>query len=300
MIATARTPAFGVLFLSLLVQSAAGAPAEPVAVVYEIQGKAMWTAPGCSPQPLRLYDHLPARTTLEIAPASRLALAFATGRRHEISGPARATLGKGDLTERSGGVRPLPSVPPLPRLAAITEDDRPGRKAGAIRIRGERIPGLYPHRGATVLPGRILLRFPPVAGAEKYRIEVHDDHGRMLFATDSPSSPVEVPAGTLRAGLRYPWTVRTLNRPGAVARGEAELILLGENAARMRQEAHEILKLEGPDSMLLMAEIDRSLGLLLEAEEDLQAASRGMPGDPALLAALARIATQRERKNDLD
>jgi hypothetical protein len=211
MIATARTPALGLLLLApMLAPPAAGAPHEPVALVYEIRGEALRIAPGRSPRPLRLYDHLPARTTLEVATRSGLTLAFATGKRYEISGPARVILGKGDLTDRSGGVRTLPTVPPFPRLAAIAEDDRPGPKAGAIRIRGEGIPGLYPHRGATVLPGEILLRFLPVTGAERYRVEVYDDQGRTLFAAETPSSPVAVPAGTLQAGLNYHWTVRTL------------------------------------------------------------------------------------------
>jgi hypothetical protein len=52
--------------------------------------------------------------------------------------------------------------------------------------------------------------------------------------------------------------------------------------------------------MLLMAEIDRSLGLLREASEGLQAAFRGMSDDPAFLAALARIAAQSEAENDLE
>jgi tetratricopeptide (TPR) repeat protein len=186
-------------------------------------------------------------------------------------------------------VRSLPSVPPLPRLAAIAEDDRPGAKAGAVRIRAERITGLYPRREATVLPGEIPLRFQPVTGAGTYRVEVQDEQGRTLFAADTASSTIEVPAGTLRAGRRYHWTVRTLNRPGGVARGEADLVVLSEGAAQARAETRKILESEGPGSLSLLAAIDYGLGLLLEAREGLRAALDGKPGDSALQEALAGL-----------
>ena len=134
-------------FLFLSIQTATAGSREPVAIIFRITGEALRVAPGRSP--LHLFDSLPAETTLQLAPGSRLAIAFLTGKRYEISGPARVTLGKGDLAKKSGGVRPLPSVPPFPRLAAIAEDENPGPTSGAIRIRGEEIPGLYPQHGAT-------------------------------------------------------------------------------------------------------------------------------------------------------
>ncbi|HZI77815.1 MAG TPA: hypothetical protein VFD73_28000, partial [Gemmatimonadales bacterium] len=106
------------------------------------------------------------------------------------------------------------------------------------------------------------------------------------------------PAGLLRAGRGYRWTVRTLDRPGAVARGDAELIVLDEDAARRCEVVHDILEPEKPDSLPLLAEIDRSLGLLLEAREELQAALDSEPEDRALRAALAEIATQLENDDD--
>jgi len=297
MIATVRALTCGLLLLS---QAATAGPREPVAIIYRITGDALGAAPGRSTVPLRLFDRLPAGTTLELASGSRLAIAFVTGKRYEISGPARATLGKGELASKSGGVRALPSVPPLPRLAAIAEDEEPGPTMGAVRIRAERIAGLYPRRGVAVLADDAVLRFQPVLGAGRYRIEVRDGQGRTAFQTDAESPPVKVPAGRLRAGHRYSWMVRTLDRPGAVARGEADLVTLSEDAARARQETREILESGESGSLPLLAEIDHSLGLLLEAREDLRAALGGEPANPALRKALAEIETQLEEADDHD
>jgi hypothetical protein len=294
MIATVRTLTCGLLLLS---QTATARPREPVAIIYRITGEALRVAPGRSP--VHLFDRLPAETTLELAPGSRLAIAFVTGKRYEISGPARVTLGKGGLAKKSGGVRTLPSVPPLPCLAGIAEDENPGPKAGAILIRAERIARLYPHRGAAVLADETSLRFQPVEGAGKYRIEVQDGQGRTVFRTDAGSPPLKVPARTLHPGHRYLWTVSTLDRPGAVARGEAELFVLDEHSARAREETRKILEAEGPSSLPLLAEIDRGLRLWLEAREELSEAF-DTNGDPALRKALAETQTRLEDEDDHD
>ena len=122
------------------------------------------------------------------AGVSRLALAFANGRRYELGGRSRVTLGSADLSARSGPVRPLPRVPPLPRLAADRGGGRGRAVAGAVRIRGERMTGLYPDHWATTLARATTLRFAPVAGARRYRIEVHDRQGKMVFAIETAAS----------------------------------------------------------------------------------------------------------------
>lgn len=285
-----------ILGLSMLLSVPAGAAAgEPVAIIYSLAGEASITAPG--PRPLHLFDRLPAGTIVEVGPGSRLALAFISGRRYELGRRSRVTLGPKDLASRTGLVRTLPRLPPL-LLSPIAVEDRPGPRAGAVRIRSERIAGLYPHRGAAVLPGEVFLRFQPVSGAARYRVEVQDEQGWTVFQTNTETPMVKVPAGALRAGLNYQWSVQTLNRPGAVARGEATLVTLDEEASQAREEARKILAAEGPGSLPLLAEIDRSLGLLLEAREDLAAALDDKTDDPALREALAEIATQLEDEDD--
>jgi hypothetical protein len=293
MITTLRALTGGLLLLAVPI--AAAGPREPVAIIYQVSGEPLRIAPGRTPEPLRLLDYLPAEATVELKAGSRLALAFVTGKRYELSGPARATLGKGDLAAKSGGVRALASVPPLSRLVAIEDGDHPGAAMGAIRIRAERITGLYPCSGAAALAGETILRFHPVLGAMSYQIEVQDGRGRIVFALETGSPPVRVPAAILRGGQRYWWTVRTLDRPGPVARGETELVTLSESDARARKEVHDALVAERPESLPLLAEIDRGLGLLRESRDELRLALDAEPGDPALEKALAAIERRLEK-----
>ncbi len=291
MITTLRALTGGLLLLAVPV--AAAGPREPVAIIYQISGGAQRTAPGHSTQPLRLYDRLPAGVTLEVPSGSRVTLAFVGGKRYEISGPARAKLGPRDLAARSGAVKTLASVPSF-QLEPIAASDHPGPAAGAIIIRGERIMGLYPCHGAAALAAEAVLLFKPVPGAMEYRIEVQDSQGQTVFQTDAGSPPVKVPAEVLQSGHRYWWTVRTLDRPGPVARGEAELVTLSASAAQKRERAREVLAAEGDDSLPLLAEIDRGLGLWLEARDELRTALDQEPGDPELRSALAAIQARLE------
>ncbi|HKV10233.1 MAG TPA: CHAT domain-containing protein [Thermoanaerobaculia bacterium] len=113
-------------------------PPEPVAIVYSLAGEAVLSAPGTARRPLRPFERLPAGAVVEAGPGSRVALVFANGRRYELGERSRAALGRADLSSRVGTVRALSRVPPFPILAPITAKDRPGSRAGAVRIRGEK------------------------------------------------------------------------------------------------------------------------------------------------------------------
>jgi hypothetical protein len=291
-----RALACALLFLAAPL--AAAGPREPVAILYRVSGEALWIAPGHAPKPLLLFDRLPAGATVELKAGSRLALAFVTGKRYGLVGPARATLGRGNLAARSGGVRALPSVPPLPRLEPIAESEHPGAGAAAVRIRGEEIEGLYPGHGARALAEETVLQFQPVPGASRYRIEVQDNQGDIIFQTDTESSSLRVPAGRLRAGHRYGWMVRTLDLPGAVAQGQSELVTLCKDAVQSHRATRATLVAEGPESLPLLAAIDRGLGLLRESREDLRAALGDDPENPALREALAAIERRLKEEQD--
>ena len=267
----------------------------PAALVYSLQGEATLTVPSEERRPLRLFDRLPAGATVEAGPGSRLALAFANGRRYELGDRSRATLGPADLSVRSGPVRPLPSVPPLPRLSPIAQEEQPGSRAGAVRIRAERITGLYPRRGAATLAGVTSLRFEPVEGGGKYAVEVHDRQGNVIFSTETTRSVADLSAGLLQPGLRYDWTVRTVERVGSVAKGEASFITLPRQTAEARKALQKAVEAAGDGaSLALLAEVDRSLGMLIEAREELRMAVERSPEDAALAEELAGIERQME------
>lgn len=206
---------------------------EPVALVYSLTGKASLAGPAAVRRPLRLFDRLQPGTTVEAGPGSRLELAFANGIRYFLDERSRVQLGTQDLLSRTGPVRPLPCVPPLPLLASIAEEERPGPLAGAMRVRAEAIPGLYPGDGEAVLAGAVTLRFDPVEGGRRYRVEVQDRQGNKIFETETAAAtPVTLPAGILRPGARYGWTVRTIDREGPVAQGKADFFTLSAELER--------------------------------------------------------------------
>jgi hypothetical protein len=289
-----RILSLGVLFAISSRSTQAKAPA-PVAIVYSLTGEAWLTT---SRQPLHLFDRLPTGTAVEVGRGSRLALAFLSGLRYELGERSRVTLGPRDLSSRSGLVLPLPQIPPLLRLAPIAEVDRPGRAAGAVRVRAERITGLYPRRGAATLAEETVLRFKPVEEGGRYRVEVQDEKGQAVFRVDVEAPAVRVPGRALLPGAQYHWTVRTLERAGPVARGEADFVTLPEDAAEAREELRAAIEAEGDgESLALLAEIDHSLGMLLEALQELQAAHDRSPGNAPLAQELAAL---EQRLKDVD
>ena len=287
-----RLLSLGVLVTTMPLSASAEAPVapEPIAIVYSLAGETSLTAPGADRRPLRLFDRLPAGTTIEIGSSSRLALAFANGLRYELGERSRVTLGAKDLASRAGPVRPLPRVPPFPVVVAIADEDRAGLRAGAVRIRSQRITGLYPRRGAASLAEDMVLRFRPVESAKAYQVGVHDRQGRKVFATETTTSMVPVPTELLDPGVSYRWTVSTADQVGFVLRGEAELFVLPKNAAEQREKLRKALEAAGDSASLsLLASVDQGLGLLAEAHEELRIALQISPGDAALAEALAEL-----------
>jgi hypothetical protein len=262
----------------------------PVALVFSLQGEATRKAPAQRWRPLRLFERLSAGTIVEVRPGSRLALAFANGHLYELGERSRATLGADDLAARSGPVRALPSAPLLP-VFPIAEEENAGGNCGATIVRGESIQGLYPCGGAATFAAATVLRFAPVDGAGKYRIEVQDLDGALVFATETTDSSVHLPSEVLQPGRSYSWKVRTVERAGPVAEGgEARFVTLPARLAEAREALRRSIAAMGdPASLALLAEVDRSLGLRREARDELQAALRAAPEDAGLAASLARF-----------
>jgi hypothetical protein len=285
------------LLFVLAALTAAPAPPAPAAIVYALTGEASQSAPGQPHHAVRLFDRLPAGARLEVAPGARLALAFESGKRWELGGGARITLGAKDLGARAGKVSRLPAVPTLPSLAPIRKHDHAGPRAGAVRIRAERIAGLYPRHGTAALAGAVVLRFEPVEGGGKYRVEVQDRQGNAVFSEETATAEVKLPARLLKPGVRYDWTVRTVDRVGPAARGDAGFVTLPARTATAREALRRAVEKAGDSALLaLLAEVDRSLGLLAEARDELRAARDGSPGNAALATNFDEI--ERHLKED--
>jgi hypothetical protein len=261
-----------------------------VAIIYRLAGTASRIDPGRPRRPVGLFDRLPAGVVLETEPGARLELAFGTGLRWALGSGSRAALGPAGLATRSGDVRQLLPVPPLPLLGPIRKEDHPGRHPGAVRIRGERITGLYPGRGAAAIASAVVLRFLPVGGTERYQVELRDEQGTVIFSATTSETAMSVQADFVRPGTRYHWTVRTVERAGPVALGEADFMTLPSRIAEERETLRKAIEAAGDSAALaLLAEVDRELGLVMEAQDELRAAVRALPGDAQLAAKLAEL-----------
>jgi hypothetical protein len=240
------------------------------------------------------FDTIAVGAILEIGPQSRAVIVLSGGQRFELGPNARATIAEKHLTSTSGPIAELPPLPPLPRLVALDES-RPKGPPGSVRLRDTAISGLRPSHGVT-LAERTVLRFTPVRGASRYGAEIANEAGTRVFAAESTTPEVIVPAGVLEPEARYYWTVQTLDKLGAVARGASEFRTLSVQDARVRQALRRSLEAEGDGGALaLVAEVDRRLGLHQEALDGFRAALAGRPDDLVLQQIIRRLENLPER-----
>jgi hypothetical protein len=262
---------------------------EVAALVSALKGEVRVSGPA-APRPLELFDWLPPGASLETAAGASLTLAFANGSRYELGPLARATVATDGLQKTAGPVKALAAVPKLPRLVALAADERVGAQAGAVRVRAAQIGGLYPHGGAMALADAAALRFRPLPGVTRYRVEIETRDGERVLQTESDgSSAVPVPAGLLKAGAVYYWRVRALEGSGLTPASEELLRTVSEEAAASRAALRAaVAGSSDASSLSLLAAVDRSLGLLIEAEGGLEAALAAAPQDAGLRKALER------------
>jgi hypothetical protein len=278
--------AIAVLYLVIAAPAAVHANNSPRAVVTLVSGSATVTTSGAK-APLRLFDWLAAGTDIQVAPASRVVIAFADGRRWELHDNAAATVTESGLTVSSPKlVKQLTTVPALPRLPAAVSTNQ--QRVAAVRVRGVKVTGLYPDGEAMTVADATVLRWNAVPGAASYKVTIENESGDVVFSADTTAPSAVISPGILEPAARYFWQVRTIDRGSPVARGEAEFSTLSAEQATSRAALRS--SLEGDmSSLTLLAEVDRSLGLLWEARESLTRALARSPHDDGLRAALAGI-----------
>jgi len=246
------------------------------AIVAALSGDATETDGKGHSQTAHLFDWLGSGTVLETTTGGRLVIAFADGKRFELAGAAKVTIGAAGLKDESGMVRALDPLPPLPRLAAIANQAHASTKSGAIRVRGQgTIQGLYPREGFSALPDGTVLRFAASPEAASYKIDLEDDTGRSVFQIQTTSTEVTVPPGTLQAGVHYYWQVRGIGVLGISVKGEAEFTTLASEDISRRATFRAALSGSDADTMTTRAAVDLQLGLLNDARDELRLALAG-------------------------
>jgi hypothetical protein len=224
-----------------------------------------------------------------------LVIAFADGKRFELAGAAKVTIGNAGPKDETGTVRALDPLPPLPRLAAIANHAHASTKSGAIRVRGQGlIQGLYPREGFSALPDGTVLRFAASPEAASYKIELEDDTGRSVFQIQTTSTEVTVPPGTLQPGVHYYWQVRGLGVLGISVRGEAEFTTLASDEISRRATFRAALSGSDADTMTTLAAVDLRLGLLNDARDELRLALARSSSPEQIQEQLAAVEQQLE------
>ncbi|MCP4653818.1 MAG: hypothetical protein GY856_00215 [bacterium] len=253
---------------------------DPVAIVCLIRGIATIEAPGASGRELELLDLLVPGAVIRTSAGGSMVVAFADGSRFEIAENARAVIEAETIATEQEKLRELPPVPALAQLSPIAGDQKTGQRAATGRIRddgaddGEGLV-LDPPSGARILADGATLSFEPLEGYQSYRLTVQEEsRGETVFDVETSAASVAVPPGILRPGATYYWVVRTLDSERPPVRTGAVLSTLGEQEDRARAALVEQIRTADDASLLvLLARIDRTLGLDREACRDLATAA---------------------------
>lgn len=275
------------LMALLAVAPRAGETKEAAALVVTASGP-MSVGEGPTRRTVRALDWLESGSVLD-AGSQTAVVALAGGRRFELLAGARVRIAPDRLEVVTGQTRELESVSPIPRVARLASNEKAGTRSGAMRIRGRRISRLYPSGDVVTLAEATMLRFALAPGIVEYHVEIEDDEGATVFHVSTRGGEVLVARDVLQAGRRYRWSVRGGSGAG-LARGEAEFSTLDAQAASARQKlAASIGKSQEVGALALLAEVDRQLGLLLEARDGFARALERAPEASELRTALAEI-----------
>jgi hypothetical protein len=266
-------------------------PAASVAVVASLSGGVARTSCG-EGDALRRFDWLAVGCRLEVAPGARVVVAFADGTRYELGERARATIAASGLRMLSGPVHPLEPYPPMPRVV-LSPKAEVGPSSGAVRIRdggSAMTQDLEPRTGATTLAAETMVLFARLERESTSIIEIEDEGGQVVLMMRTELGYGRVPNGVLKPGARYWLRVRGIDARGATRLGQSIFTTLNADDVARREALKRALDEQGgADALALLGAIDRRLGLLREARDELRAALARSPDDAAIREALQEV-----------
>jgi len=235
------------------------AGAEPVAIVCWVQGQAVVVAAD-RPTPLALFARLPAGVLVETRAGSEVRLVFANGERYRLLAASRGRVTRERLEGPRGSVERLSPVPAVAALRPLMFDGEI-RSAAAVRFRA---PATLPAADSAppvtiVVPDHAVLSLAPREATRRYRVEVDDEGGRRVLSVASAGAQVALPRGVLKAGGLYYWRAEPVGGGAAIS---GLLKALTSEEVRAREELRRwIVASPEPDLEVLLAEVDRALGL---------------------------------------
>jgi len=156
---------------------------------------------------------------------------------------------------------------------------------------------MYPSNGDATIASSTRLRFEGPDTANGYVINLSDTDLGSVFTVTTTGSVVNVPPGVLEAGRAYLWSV-TVSRVDGV-RGQAfatSFVTLPASTVEDRDAFIASLRRNDPRDLGLLAQVDKRLGLLMEARDELLAAIARAPRDGRLRRMLDDLDKQLESR----
>jgi hypothetical protein len=259
----------------------------PVALIYKLTGAADVLPNGeGETHPAELFDWLSVGDELRVGKEARVTIAFVTGARYELSGPAAAEVTAEGFLRAEGKVEALTPIPPLPvpPPSAHPADAFAGTRLGGVVLRGSGLSWIYPRQGATTDAHETTLRFDTRSETVvAYRVILEDEDGTVLLHTVVKEREVTLPPDLLDDGRRYYWRALALEESGTSGVAEGDFMTLDSgNSARRRDLGDRLAASSDPYLIALLAEADLSFGLLWESRASFCQAHRLMPEDAAL------------------
>lgn len=212
-------------------------------------------------------------------------LVFRTGARVRLGESSRARIEGDQAIRLDGTLEQLPPVPPVPLVAPVSGA---GTTITAVRIRAGGLTLLSPVGDDVTLSGSTVLEFAPVA-TDAYDVEIEGPSADVVHRIRTRQTRVTVPDGPLRPGTAYRWRVTARLATGFSLSGEGRFHTLASGAADARERLRQGLPDGDADGLALLAEVDRTLGLIREALEGFRAARTAGAVDPIVAARIAEL-----------
>ena len=204
--------------LVLLTWGGAALAAEPVAMVTDVEGKAV-LAEGVERHGLSILSELKPDARVQLENGARMSVVYlVTGQEYELEGPALIRF-KPNQPEALSGARPRKAGMALAKggnsvrikpvavaqAAIVMRDSAPRSRLKLLSLTGTR-----------TLDARPVFQWQPPQPGLHYQFELLDDTGKTIFAVVTDGATMELPAQLeLKAAVDYSWVVSTVLPDGA-------------------------------------------------------------------------------------
>lgn len=260
------------------------AAASAAAMIARAKGDITVESPSGAREAVR-FERLAEGDVIRTGRGAEAMLVFRTGARVRLGEASRARVDGDRAIRIDGTLEILSSVPPVPLVAPVAGA---GTTITAVRIRAGGLTLVSPVEDATTLAGSTVLEVAPAA-TDAYEVEIEGPDAAVVHRVRTREPRVVVPDGPLRPGRAYRWRVTARLATGFSLSGEGRFHTLATDAADAREKLRQSLPADDADALALLAEVDRTLGLLEEALAGFRAARAAGAADPIVAARITEI-----------